>query len=98
MYEDTDIGNLIRLNCPIEHWLTMMEKILPYAKYWHVKNHIRIEDRTKGIFLSYPTSPTLGLVNYWVAIAKAIALGVKSAFICENYGGDGLTYCLRVEP
>jgi sugar phosphate isomerase/epimerase len=90
---NADIGNLIRLHRPVEHWLSMMEKVLPYAKYWHVKNYIRIEDRAKGIFLSHPTSLALGLINYRIAIEKAIACGFKSAFLCEHYGGDGLSVC-----
>ena len=90
---NADIGNLIRLHRPVEHWLTMIEKIAPYAKYWHVKNYMRIEDLAKNTIVSYPTSLALGLINYRVAIKKFIECGYKSAFLCEHYGGDGLSVC-----
>jgi len=90
---NADIGNLLRLHRPVEHWLSMVEKLAPYLKYWHVKNYMRIEDKAKDIFLSYPTSMALGIINYRVAIKKAIDCGFKSAFLCEHYGGDGLTVC-----
>ena len=90
---NADIGNLIRLHRPVEHWLSMIEKIVPYAKYWHVKNYMRIEDPASKLIVSYPTSLALGLINYRVAIRKAIDAGFKSAFLCEHYGGDGLSVC-----
>jgi sugar phosphate isomerase/epimerase len=90
---NADIGNLIRLHRPVEHWFSMIEKIAPYAKYWHVKNYMRIEDAASKSIVSYPTSLALGLINYRVAIAKAISCGFKSAFLCEHYGGDGLSVC-----
>ena len=90
---NADIGNLIRLHRPVEHWLSMIDKLVPYAKYWHVKNYIRIEDPSKGIIMAYPTSLALGLINYRTAIGKAIAAGFRSAFLCEHYGGDGLSVC-----
>lgn len=88
-----DIGNLVRLHRPVEHWLTMIEKVVPYAKYWHVKNYMRIEDPAQNLIASYPTSLALGIINYRLAIQKAIACGFKSAFLCEHYGGDGLSVC-----
>jgi sugar phosphate isomerase/epimerase len=90
---NADIGNLIRLHRPVEHWSSMIDKIVPYAKYWHVKNYMRIEDPAKDIYLSYPTSLALGLINYRSAIQRAIALGYNSAFLCEHYGGDSLSVC-----
>jgi len=90
---NADIGNMIRLHRPVEHWLSMIDKLVPYAKYWHVKNYTRIEDSAKDIILSYPTSLALGLINYRTAIQKALASGFKSAFLCEHYGGDGLSVC-----
>lgn len=90
---NADIGNLVRLHRPVEHWLSMIEKIVPYAKYWHVKNYMRIEDPAKNLIVSYPTSLALGVINYRIAIQKAIACGYKSAFLCEHYGGDGLSVC-----
>ncbi|MEO8409904.1 MAG: TIM barrel protein [Propionivibrio sp.] len=90
---NADIGNLIRLHRPVEHWLSMIEKLVPYAKYWHVKNYIRIEDPTSKFIVAYPTSLALGLINYRLAVAKAITCGFKSPFLCEHYGGDGLSVC-----
>ena len=90
---NADIGNLVRLHRPVEHWLSMIEKIAPYLRYWHVKNYMRIEDKSKDLYLSYPTSMALGVINYRIAIQKAIDCGFKSAFLCEHYGGDGLSVC-----
>jgi hypothetical protein len=71
----------------------MIEKVAPYAKYWHVKNYMRIEDPARNLIVSYPTSLALGIINYRWAIQKALAYGYKSAFLCEHYGGDGLSIC-----
>ena len=90
---NADIGNLVRLHRPVEHWSSMIDKIAPYAKYWHVKNYMRIEDPDKGLILSYPTSLALGIINYRAAIQKFLAHGYRSAFLCEHYGGDGLSIC-----
>lgn len=88
-----DIGNLIRLHRPVEHWLAMVEKTVPYAKYWHVKNYLRMEDPATRTIMTYPVPMALGLINYRVAIAKAIDCGFRGAFLCEHYGGDGLSVC-----
>ena len=90
---NADIGNLVRLHRPVEHWAAMIEKIVPYARYWHVKNYMRIEDPAQNLICSYPTSLALGVINYRVAVQKALACGFKSAFLCEHYGGDGLSVC-----
>ena len=90
---NADIGNLVRLHRPVEHWSSMIDKIVPYAKYWHVKNYMRIEDPAKDLIVSYPTSLALGIINYRIAIQKALAHGYQSAFLCEHYGGDGLSVC-----
>ena len=71
----------------------MIDKLVPYARYWHVKNYMRIEDPAQNLICSYPTSLALGVINYRLAIQKAIAHGFKSAFLCEHYGGDGLSVC-----
>jgi sugar phosphate isomerase/epimerase len=86
-----DLGNLIRLHRPVEHWTVMMEKTAPYVRYWHVKNYLRIEDQSKGIILSAPAPLETGLINYRAAIRQAIAHGFRGAFGCEHYGGDGLS-------
>ncbi len=90
---NADIGNFIRLHRPVEHWLSMVEKIAPYAGFWHVKNYIRIEDNARNLVASYPTSMALGIINYRTAIRKFLDAGFKSPFLCEHYGGDGLTVC-----
>jgi len=90
---NADIGNLIRLHRPVEHWRSMMEKIAPYAKYWHVKNYIRMEEPATGAVMTYPTSMELGWIDYRAAIRMVLAHGFSSAFLCEHYGGDGLSVC-----
>ncbi len=88
-----DIGNLIRLHRPVEHWLAMIEKTVPYAKYWHVKNYIRMEDPASKTVMTHPAPMALGLINYRVAVKKALDCGFRGAFLLEHYGGDGLTVC-----
>ncbi len=88
-----DIGNLIRLHQPVEHWRTMIEKVAPYMKYWHVKNYLRMEDPRTGAIVTHPTSLELGWINYREVIAIALAHGFKSAILLESYGGDGLSVC-----
>ena len=90
---NADIGNLIRLHRPVEHWQSMIDKVAPYAKYWHVKNYLRIEDPARDLIVSYPTSLALGIIDYRWAIRKFLAHGYQSAFLCEHYGGDGLSVC-----
>ena len=92
---NADLGNLIRLHRPVEHWMAMVDKTIPYAKYWHVKNSIRIEDSARHAYMTYPVALPSGLINYRYAVRKAIELGFKSAFLCEHYGGDGLTVCAQ---
>ncbi len=86
-----DLGNLIRLHRPVEHWAAMVEKTAPFIRYWHVKNYLRIEDEAKGVILSAPAPLESGLINYRVAVRQAIAHGFRGAFCCEHYGGDGLS-------
>jgi sugar phosphate isomerase/epimerase len=86
-----DLGNLIRLHRPIEHWQSMVEKTVPYARYWHVKNYFRTEDSKTGMIVTAPAPLEFGVINYRLAIRKAIEHGFASAFLCEHYGGDGLS-------
>ncbi len=86
-----DIGNLIRLHRPVEHWLSMVQKTAPFAGYWHVKNYIRTEDETRGLIVTAPVPLEYGIINYRVAIKLALAHGFRSAFLVEHYGGDGLS-------
>jgi len=86
-----DLGNLLRLHRPIEHWQRTAEKVLPYANYWHVKNYSRVEDANSGVVFAVPTSLELGTINYRWAVNFAIDHGFEGAFCVEHYGGDGLS-------
>jgi sugar phosphate isomerase/epimerase len=88
-----DIGNLQRLHRPVEHWLTMIEKTVPHARYWHVKNYLRTEDASTGAVVTAPAPMELGVINYRQAVRLAIAAGFDGTFLCEHYGGDGLSVC-----
>lgn len=88
---NADLGNLIRLHRPVEHWQAMMEKVAPFAGYWHVKNYIRIEDETTGAVMTAPAPLEFGLINYRTALRMALAHGFRSALLVEHYGGDGLS-------
>ncbi|OHV85314.1 sugar phosphate isomerase/epimerase [Ensifer sp. LCM 4579] len=88
---NADLGNLIRLHRPVEHWLEMMAKVAPFAKYWHVKNYTRTEDEASGVIVTHPAPLEYGLINYRAAIRMALAHGFESPFLCEHYGGDGLS-------
>lgn len=85
-----DLGNLTRPQVPTEPWEAMAVKLLPLANYWHVKNYSRIEDPIAGRYYSVPSTLPVGLVDYRKAVRYAIASGFRGAFLCENYGGDGL--------
>ena len=86
-----DLGNLVRLHRPVEHWLPMMQKLAPFAGYWHAKNYYRTEDETTGLVVTAPAPLEFGVISYRVAIQMAIAEGFHSAFLLEHYGGDGLS-------
>jgi sugar phosphate isomerase/epimerase len=88
-----DIGNLQRLHRPVEHWLAMIEKTVPHARYWHVKNYFRTEDASTGAVVTAPAPMELGVINYRQAVRLAIAAGFDGTFLCEHYGGDGLSVC-----
>jgi sugar phosphate isomerase/epimerase len=85
-----DIGNFIRLHRPIEPVPQMFEKVLPHANYWHVKNYLRDEDPATGTVTTFPVPMDMGLINYRTAIARALELGFRGAFLCEHYGSDSL--------
>lgn len=88
---NADLGNLIRLHRPVEHWQQMMAKVAPYAKFWHVKNYTRMEDPASGAIMTHPAPLESGIINYRAAIRMALAHGYASPFLCEHYGGDGLS-------
>ncbi|OHV08791.1 sugar phosphate isomerase/epimerase family protein [Kushneria phosphatilytica] len=86
-----DIGNLIRLHRPIEPWQQMMEKTLPYANYWHVKNYSRDEDVARDQYIAMPAPLEFGLISYRKAFEIALAHGFQGVICTEHYGGDGLS-------
>lgn len=86
-----DLGNLIRLHRPIECWQELVDKTMPYANYWHVKNYARDEDPVRGFFVAVPAPMEAGLINYRYAVQSAIANGFQGVICTENYGGDGLS-------
>ena len=86
-----DLGNLLRLHRPVERWQSMVEKTVPYATYWHVKNYFRTEDASTGAIVTAPAPMELGVLNYRAAVKYAIECGYRGAFCVEHYGGDGLS-------
>ncbi len=86
-----DLGNFIRLHRPIEPVQDMLDKVLPYANYWHVKNYSRDEDPATGTVSTFPLPMEFGLINYRAAIGQALDLGFRGAFLCEHYGNDAVT-------
>ena len=84
-----DMGNLVRMHRPVEHWDSMMRKLAPFAGYWHAKNYYRMEDATTGQVMSSPAPLEFGVINYRAAVRMAIRAGFRSAFALEHYGGDG---------
>ncbi len=90
---NADLGNLVRLHRPVEHWHAMMQKVAPYMKYWHVKNYIRMDDPASGVVMSHPIPLEIGVINYRTAIRMALEAGFNSAFLCEHYGADSMSVC-----
>lgn len=85
-----DLGNLYRLHRPIEDFLTAVERCMPHANYWHVKNYYRSEDAA-GNVVSIPAPMAHGSANYRRAIQIAVDAGFDGPFCVEHYGGDGLS-------
>lgn len=88
-----DVANLVRLHRPVEHWRSMLEKVLPLSNYWHAKNYSRTEDATTGVISTAPAPMLGGIIDYRWAIDYAIASGFRGAFCLEQYGGDALGIC-----
>lgn len=86
-----DLGNLVRLHRPVEHWESMARKVLPYANFWHVKNYFRSEDATDGRVSTMPAPLELGVINYRRAVKMAVDEGFRGPITVEHYGGDGLS-------
>ena len=92
---NADIGNLVRLHRPVEHWHDMMSQLAPFLRYWHVKNYLRTEDATTGMIVTAPAPMEQGVISYRAAINMALAHGYNSPFLVEHYGGDGLSVAAR---
>ena len=90
-----DLGNLVRLHRPIEPIQSMLDKTLPHATYWHVKNYLRDEDPATGSYTSFPLPMDCGVINYRAAITQAVAGGFTGPFLTEHYGSDSLGVCAR---
>jgi sugar phosphate isomerase/epimerase len=86
-----DLGNLLRMQRPIESWESMVEKTLPHANYWHVKNYYRSENPATGAVFTTPAPLESGFMSYRKAVRFAIGNGFNGAFCVEHYGGDGLS-------
>ncbi|MCP2167188.1 sugar phosphate isomerase/epimerase family protein [Goodfellowiella coeruleoviolacea] len=86
-----DLGNLLRMQRPIEPWESMVAKTLPHANYWHVKNYYRAEDPATGAVFTTPAPLESGFMNYRKAVRYAVEHGFQGAFCVEHYGGDGLS-------
>jgi sugar phosphate isomerase/epimerase len=88
-----DLGNLVRLHRPVESPRSMLDKVLPYTNFWHIKNYARDEDRRTGSISTFPVPLVMGVIDYRYGIRAAIEAGFRGPFVCENYGTDGLGVC-----
>ncbi|MEJ1229724.1 MAG: hypothetical protein WDM88_02365 [Galbitalea sp.] len=86
-----DTGNLLRLHRPVEDWYELLERTLPFANFWHVKNYQRDEDPNRGLYFSIPSPLESGVINYREAVELAVSSGFQGIICCEHYGGDGLS-------
>lgn len=86
-----DLANILRLHRPVEDWRDMADAVLPHTNFWHVKGYARIEDGTTGAASSVPTTMETGTIDYRALIGQAVDAGFRGPFLCEHYGGDGLS-------
>jgi sugar phosphate isomerase/epimerase len=85
-----DLGNLVRVQGPIEDWEEVVLRTLPLANYWHVKSYARAESPQTGAVSTFPTSLELGMIDYRKALRYALGVGFAGTIVAEHYGGDGL--------
>ena len=83
-----DIGNLIRLDRPVEPWRDLLEAMLPHSNYWHVKNYTRV-DTTTGANTA-PTTLEDGVIDYREALDIAERADFDGIIVCEQYSDDWL--------
>ncbi|MBZ2198953.1 sugar phosphate isomerase/epimerase family protein [Occultella gossypii] len=86
-----DIGNIVRLHRPVEDWRVMLERMLPHANYWQLKNYLRDHDPATGAYFSAPAPLETGYIDYRTAVGMALAAGFSGPLCVEHYGGDGLS-------
>jgi sugar phosphate isomerase/epimerase len=86
-----DVGNLVRLHEPVEHWRTILELTLPWANFWHVKNYARDENPETGLYSAVPSYLESGIIDYRTALKLALDNGFQGVLCTEHYGGDGLS-------
>ncbi len=86
-----DIGNLIRLPRPVEHWRELIEQTAPYANFWHVKNYARYEDPSAGLYSAVPAYLESGVIDYRACVKIMAQAGFDGVVCVEHYGGDGLS-------
>ncbi len=83
-----DIGNLLRLDRPVDPWREMLEAMLPHTNYWHVKNYTRTETATGA--KTAPSTLEEGIIDYREAFAIADRAGFDGILVCEQYSDDWL--------
>ncbi len=88
-----DLGNLVRLLRPVEHWSSMVDKVAPHTNFLHAKNYTRSEDETTGAVVTAPAYLEAGVISYRSFLTTAIDHGFHGPITCEHYGGDGLSVC-----
>ncbi len=90
-----DVGNIIRLHRPVEHWREQYAKMLPHTNYWHIKNYFRDFDPATGAYATSPAPVEAGYISYREVIGQALELGFAGPICVEHYGGDGLSVAAR---
>lgn len=85
-----DLGNLVRVQGPVEDWDEVARLTLPVTNYWHVKNYARAELPGRQGIVTHPASLEQGVISYRAAVGYAIAAGFAGTIVTEHYGGDGL--------
>ena len=88
-----DVGNLIRLHRPVEHWRDLYAATLPYANYWQAKSYQRDEHPDRGWLMAVPAPLESGIINHREVVAMALEAGFQGIICTEHYGGDGLSVC-----
>ncbi|MFJ5838297.1 sugar phosphate isomerase/epimerase family protein [Streptomyces shenzhenensis] len=83
--------NLVRLHRPIEPWREIIEKTLPHANYWHVKNFHRDEYPDRDLYFVHGAPLAEGFIDFRWALQHAVDIGFNGPLTIEHYGGDSLS-------